>query len=238
MFRLIFIIGFIFINFMAFAVNCTDPYEGYDCDDVEYFTGTVILDEYPDCEIPIDYKKTVCTDGNDRKVFFEIIGYRILNTTECQAFVEDNQLPDGSPNWDFMIWFSYAAFEKLATDDFLAYYNIASPLIKASMECPNTLTTYSFVRSHCTSITTHLLIAGPGDPPGYFEWVINYHPCTEDICCERTIELCYNTSIDEVEIVEDVISHTTGECGEPNIPQNYIYDWLSPCYEDCYIPQY
>ena len=220
------------IPFMAFSQQlCEEPYQGWNCQPIEYFNDeTIEIPEYPGCEIPVSYSVKVCTNGNDTKVFVNVTGYSI--PSDCQQFKDDNELPNGDPDWDFMDWFLYRAYEQISYDHFIEFYNDLTPSMKTYYECPSTYSmTYSFVMTHCTSIQV-LIDYGPAGP----YWKIETLKCTGDICCERTIAYCYNSSTEEVETTANSMTYLNGDCGEPDQPDPNAM-WISPCIEQCFIPQ-
>lgn len=232
---LIIMIAMIFSIQNSYADYCDEIYNGYSCTDTT-ITDTIVFPEYPNCSIPFNYNKKICTDSSGNEiVFLEITGYQIINSPECNAFYNDNLNPDGTPNWNFMIWVAYHGFETIAYEHFLDSYNSAKQNEKYKYECPNYYNTYSIIRSYCTSMTwRHEVGPYPSDPDIY---IVEYHPCTEEICCERTIQMCYNTQTQMVETIHDATVHSSGDCGIPDPPLYPPFDLMSPCIEDCYIPQ-
>ena len=186
-----------------YSSNC----ENFGCDTTFTMESELIeLPQYPDCYISFNYEWRRCGDTTEIRVR----GYSIADTGGCSV-IYDSLYSGGTPNWDFQKHLRELLRLELVKQSFMNLYSNASPFDKYKFECPTGQKYYSYGWKSCTKWELSTITVG--NPP--FQMAIYTQvECEEEACCEETMEICYNTTTQQLEMTRTLTNHLAGDCDE------------------------
>lgn len=120
----------------------------------------------------------------------------------------------------------YARLE-LVKINFMAQYNAADQFDKHLYHCPNGRKYYSYLWKSCQKWVRKYGLYDDG-VISYFGWYFELEDCGGEVCCEEQINVCFNTTTQQLNIFRQLTSHVSGECPE-NVPNEFESHCSTPC---------
>jgi len=220
-FSLAFLICFLANSDDLYSSNC----ENFGCDSSFTFTmesDILELPQFPGCFISMNYEWRRCGDTTE----IRIRGYSISDTGAC-SILYDSLYPGGVTDWEF----SYRVYDllriELVKHNFMNLYNAASPFDKADYECPNGNKYFSYGWKSCVKWEVVFETFYFNGIP--FEgMILTQVECEGEACCEETMEVCYNTTTQQLEMTRTLTNHLAGDCDDKQ-GNSFESNWTTPC---------
>ncbi len=219
---------FILLIVILFAVSSykiNAACENISCDSV--FTEEsvdIALPQFPGCTVIFFYRWRVCSDT------IEITFHGFVHpdtTAPCLALLDSLKDANGNPNWDYFdVLMEYARLE-LVKINFMAQYNAADPYDKHLYQCPNGRKYYTYLWKTCQKWVSKYGEVTIGEYTLTL-WYFEIEDCGGTICCEEQIDVCFNTTTQQLDISRQLTSHVSGECPEIE-PTETESSCSSPC---------
>lgn len=221
---------FSFALLICFLASSNDLYssdcENVGCDSSSTFTmesDILELPQYPGCFISMNYEWRICGDTTE----IRIRGYSVSDTGAC-SILYDSLYPGGTTNWEFSSYVYELLRLELVKHNFMNLYNAASPFDKPDYECPNGNKYYNYGWKSCYRWELQTETINIEGLPPFELTTFNYVECDSEACCEETMEICYNTTTQQLEMTRELTNHVAGDC-EEGIITNTESGCATPC---------
>lgn len=191
-------------NLQLFSQNfCYDQY-GNGCDDWSSYNKWVVLPEFPECSLWVNYKTRIC--NGEVQLFIERIWTEneFKMSTDCHIF--SNMFPmwpnTNVVNYSFLRTFWEGTFSKLSYDLFVEYNSTLTEPQKEDFLCSdnNWVVKVTFFRDACEKYCYEIYneyIPELNDTSPELHVVTT--PCTLEYCCKLTDKYCYNKIWDAIQ---------------------------------------
>lgn len=131
---------------------------------------------------------------------------------DCQDLLDDQQKPDGSPDWDEIGDTFVDLHLQLSKDLFEAFYNSLPSASQSAYHCgQGGSKTYSSQWSPCVEYEVCF-----SDGP----WEVSINDCEENVCCLIETIYCWDTQTNEPVVTVNYFPQT-GSCGDPQLGINF-----------------
>lgn len=172
-------------------------------------TRVVFLPDYPNCPIEVGYRERIC---NGIIIEVRVHSYSFLPSSDpdCQQFDNDQQNPDGSPDWTQIGRNFRDLYSQLVADLFEEFYTgLTDPDLKELYDCDGGATKqYSGVWGSCVEYEICFTFPGP--------WTVEISECSDLLCCLQETTICWDPNTNEPVVVE-TYTPVNEDCGDPEL---------------------
>jgi hypothetical protein len=195
---------------------------------------TIYLPAYPNCPINVSYLWRKCPNGitevSESGWSFD------PSVPGCSGF-ENDLYPNGThnfPDWNFAKMITEDAIRQTIQQTFIDAYTAALPWEKKQFECDSSKITYRAIQAGCTGYYEVGTTIGTID---YQYGYIAVSDCETTACCIETMELCFNTTTQQLDITTSRSTSAVTCTGTPPIRPEHVGKVrnVSPCMPNCYL---